>query len=388
MFFAAFLSLVLLPTTTFTKGLEGYIKATESERLIGWDSFYPGSESGMNRSGVVGLTFMIDEFGIPFEIMVAKSSSEKFEAAAIKSLLKYRFHPATLNSEVTVSRMSKSIRFGSLTIGSRRAPKFMNNYNKFEDEIEKAEPNQKLLLKYLKNMNRARQPTGNVYGFLLGAEYKYALEFLANGEKLDWAEKVLLQPNGHFRFSSKTDTYGPLIKWQIEKGRYGDALLNYNKMMKDASLSISQLERWIQHAELNKTSEVTSRQSEVKTYLNGMTIAGMKYNLNGLKYYLNQQTSILDQEIQGVYKLRDNGEIIEMKFEIGGNNYANFELLKRGISIKDVKGVITKLKLRCDTYFLAVDLKSENLIQIPQEYGQCNLQIMGDKGTTAILSQQ
>jgi hypothetical protein len=67
--------------------------------------------------------------------------------------------------------------------------------------------------------------------------------------------------------------------------------------------------------------------------------------------------------------------------------HGSLTLFKQAFSISEVNGKLLALNLRCDRNFasLAFDLTSE--YKIPEKWGQCYLQVIGEPATTFKLTE-
>ena len=372
------LTIIILSSATLFKvsiasaaPLSEYQDPSELKREKAWDSYYPGSEARMNRSASVKLTFMVDKKGDPFEIMINNSTNSNFNKAAVKAIKKISFNPAVHNGEVVIGRMDFTIPFQSRVIGTQRASKFMVRNNSFVKEMAKENPSKKLAEEHLIGMRRAKQPMGGLHGHLLGAELKYAEHFGTIKEKERAARKAILPGFSTLGGISVARNYGHLIRWQIELGYYGEALLNYERMIEiKKALKLS----------LTEGQKV----EKPKSYATKLKGAVSKQIL----FILNEQTRLLEESIDQIRAIRDGDKPFAREIALDESGSTNLELLKRTFYIQDVKGKIQTLKLRCQTKFLEINFNVEDTYSLPESFGHCNLQIKGSNNSRATLVQQ
>ena len=96
---------------------------------------YPRRERRQGKEGWVQVNFMISPEGKPYEVAVTHSSgSESFERAAVKTVSKWSFDPATMNGQPIDAGANYKIKF-SLEGPSGARSSFVHSYRKLQKSI-------------------------------------------------------------------------------------------------------------------------------------------------------------------------------------------------------------------------------------------------------------
>lgn len=320
------------------------------------------SDSGGNLSrdsGVVELIYMVDENGFPTEVLVVNSSHSKFNQAAKNAISEYRYKPARLNLKAVRSVVSTTVRFKfsavdlrdsrgvkSINIAEDRYRNMPNGFSTFYQrvniELEKTNPNARRVAHTISKMEGIKHHTFFSLAYLSIARLNYARKLGTEHEQVKAISELI-------RFDSfiadqykiltgetKTTYLAALLKLQIEAGMFAEALNNYA----DFKQQNPQIEKMFKP-----------------------TMVKLEY-------------------------LRDSQSLVERAIKIGEQGFVQLPLLKRVFLIDQIDGKIDSLKLRCDTRFLKILYKPDSQYDVPDKWGNCNLQIAGAVGTKAILIQQ
>ena len=342
--------------------LENFKLATLVEPL---DPEYPkkgfSDRSGVQStdSGLVELSFMVNDQGSPNEIAVVNASHPKFIEQAIKAIRSGKFSPAYLNGKAINSKLSLAVEFvftatdrqdsrGSTSnVGIRRVrglpDRYSSFYEKFNEEMQGSSPNERKASTLLKKMEIINHQNFYSLAYLSLAKYRFSEKFGTKEQSAD-ALKDLIAFDGRvtekhqiLKDDLELTILTGLLKLQIEAGQFAEAIRNYKAF------------------------------SIVEPKIESMFSAPM----------------------EKIIAIKDNKEsVTERKISLGEPGDTHLPLLKRSFMLDEVEGNVSDLKLRCDTRFAKLAYKADGQYDIPVKWGECDLQIIGDIGTTATLLQQ
>ena len=72
---------------------------------------YPLKERNAGHEGSVGVLLVIDPEGVPHDIIVSRSLSPAFDAAALEAVKAWRFAPATKNGKPITAKLDIQVEF-------------------------------------------------------------------------------------------------------------------------------------------------------------------------------------------------------------------------------------------------------------------------------------
>lgn len=302
---------------------------------------YPYSQRRENSSGAVQLIFMVNKEGKPFEIMVANSSLNAFTVVTVPALKKYRYEPATLNGKPVESRQTLRVKFRIDKQKQGASADFTRYYKKLKTELERENPENKRATKFIRKMEKAS--VKNLYALTYSglAWLEYSMHFGTADDKIDALKDIVLfdiEEEKEHKVLSKAasiSVMGNLLELLINTGRYGEALSYYKRLQP-------------------KSEKISTTFSDAITQIK------------------NIQTS-------------DASFIREIT--INNDGFVQLNLFKRSFQIEPIQGKIDTLKFRCDTKYFEVAFSVDASYQIPESWGQCNLQVLGPPGTSAKLLQ-
>lgn len=125
----------------------------------------------------------------------------------------------------------------------------------------------------------------------------------------------------------------------------------------------------------------------IRTQRNLKDYGSALYNFELLRKVDADKASIVAKEINGVFDWMNNDESLETPVVIPERGNTSFYLLKNRISIRKISGTFTKVILRCDQMHHEVAYTNDLTFDIPEEWGTCHLEVIGDPGATGILTQ-
>lgn len=308
--------------------------------------------------GLVKLIYMVDRQGKPYEVMVARTSMPKFSKEAVKSINKNEFKPAMRAAKPVNSRYSNDLEFvfddadlhdnrgnkGSIS-GARRfslPDGYKSYYDQFTNELDRTELNQAKLQQLLNTMANIKHQSFYSLAYLSLARYRAAKKFddkpkqMHALEDLIWFDERVETKHQVLQKDLKRTVYVALLQLQIESGHYAETLLNY--------------------AEFKKFDRKVG---------------------NMFKSYIAK-----------LILLKESDQATQRVVNIGEIGYAHLPLLKRSFVVDIDKGKISTLKLRCDAKFKELAFKIDAQYTLPDSWGECNLQIIGEQGSVVSVLQQ
>ena len=308
--------------------------------------------------GLVKLIYMVDKQGKPYQVMVVRSSMPKFSEEAVKSINRNQFKPAMRNAKPVDSRYHSDLKFvfdeadlhdsrgnkGSIS-GARRfslPDGYKSYYDQFSEELDQAKPDQDKLQQLLNTMTNIKHQSFYSLAYLSLARYRAAKKFddqagqMQALEDLIWFDEMVESKHQVLQKDLKHTVYIALLQLQIESGRYAEALDNY--------------------------SEFNNSDSKIGKLF---------------KDYIGK-----------IVLLKESDQATQRVLNIGDNGYSHLPLFKRSFVVEVDKGEITTLKLRCDTKFKELAFKVDAQYALPDSWGQCDLQIIGEQGSVVSVLQQ
>jgi len=361
-----FRSLLLFSTLSFCSlvwaGLKGFQPAVLIESSKPEYPVNVRSDSGGNLSrdsGVVELIYMVDKSGIPSQIMIVNSSHTKFNQAANDAISEYRYNTATLNSKPVESVVSTLVRFEFSALdlrdsrgvrsqsvaedGYRNMPNgFSTFYKRITTELKKTNPIERKVLHTISKMEAIKHQTFFSLAYLSIARLNYARKLGSEYQQINAIndlirfDEFISEQYKILTGETKTTYLAALVKLQIESGMFAEALKSY--------------------------TDFKQRDPQIE--------------------------KMFDATIVKLEDLRKSQSIVERTIKIGEQGFVHLPLLKRVFLLDQIQGNVDQLNLRCDTRFLKILYKPDSQYDIPTNWGNCNLQIIGTAGTKATLIQQ
>lgn len=80
-------------------------------------------------------------------------------------------------------------------------------------------------------------------------------------------------------------------------------------------------------------------------------------------------------------------EITTTDIAINKKGYTIEYLFKNTFALFDVSGLIESINLRCQNKYQTLEFEVEKEFSVPKSWGKCELEIIGDPGTSANLVQ-
>ena len=297
--------------------------------------------------GLVELVFMIGKNGKPYEVSVTRSTSPIFEEEAVNTILRYEYRPAKIQNTVIDSKGTALVEseFWRETSfpGTMGAPEgFHSFYNKFTKELEKISPDEYRARRYIEKMANLSDQTYVSLSHLELARYKYARIFATHAKAIEALYGIMLFEGivKHKRSVLEEDVADMvvvhLLKLLLENGRPAEVLALYTSY----------------HEKISKLPKLYSA------------------------------------AIETTIKLQESNVVIERKLVLTSRGDVHLPLFKRVFTIDQVVGELSAIKLRCDTNFAEMQYQEGAQYALPEAWGKCDLQLIGEPGTTASVLQQ
>lgn len=308
--------------------------------------------------GLVKLVYMVDQQGKPYQVMVARTSMSKFSEEAVKSINRNQFKPAMRNAKPVDSRHDSDLKFvfDEADLHDNRGTKgsvgdarrfslpdgYKSYYDQFTQALDQTKPDQSKLQQLLNTMSNIKHQSFYSLAYQSLARYRVAKEFddtlgqMQALEDLIWFDDVVETKHQVLQKDLKRTVYIALLQLQIASGHYAEALDNYSEFKK-ADRKIGEL---------------------------------------------------FQDYIGKIILLKESGQTTERVITIGDSGYSHLPLLKRSFVVETDKGKIDTLKLRCATKFKELAFKVDAQYTLPDSWGECDLQIIGEQGSVVSILQQ
>ncbi len=303
---------------------------------------YPLKEVRSENAGLVEVDFMVDENGRTFEPLVTRSTDKLFEKSALKAISKYEFKPGTRDGKPVASRSSIRLLFEIRDSQDRVNVGFAHAYRAAAKQFAKEAPDQAKLDRYIRKMKRTTYLTPYALSRLSVIEAKYANEFGDIHQRIEAIRSLLVMDK---RVNEKNRALDAQDRIDFQSVLFGD-LLRTQRFQEALPV----------YAELIKMKP--SLRKDYRKYIRS----------------IYEFKSATDQVASVAIRLTDRGNAIE-------------ELSKRIFAYDEVVGKIEILKLRCDAKFKELPFQADVEYRIPKSWGQCQLETIGEAGTTAKLLQ-
>ena len=301
--------------------------------------FYPGTALQTGQEAWVELNFMVDKEGKPFELMVTESTgSERFSESALNAVQKWTYEPARRGGEPIVGSVTTRISFmlGGAT-GARSA--FANRYRVFARTME--DGNEEEIKSALDRLvqSGARNHYENAY---LGyARFMYAQKFedpLTQMRHLLAALSYTREPDQKVYLPDEQARYAriELLRAQVLNNYLAEALQTYSYFEKKGDEEIVEL---------------------------------------------------FKPAIGSIKALEHSGPAYAIPLTLSPAGSSYVMLLKHKVYVQNVVGKVAEFKLRCTEHYIGFAAEPDVSYDVPDEWGDCTLEIIGDAGTTLELVQ-
>lgn len=353
------IQLILLIGFSSVQAEENYSRPVYLDESMKLFSYYPGGESAMARTGVVSIFLMVDKEGNTYEPMIERSNNHRFHKAALKAMDKAKFEPATLNGEAIDSATQFNMSFHmEFAWNSKRSSnkKFFQHQKSYFNELNKISPDKKKAAKYINKMTGTQHRFPYVQTSLSRSRYAFTKLFGNADDQIRAIREINISASGprsrnlnalqgtkifSTLYADSKSINLELIQLLINEGYYGEALHAYNAL----------LYRY----------RGASEDRVIEMFADSMA------------------------EIDGILR---SDKAFARNINLNQEGYTFLPLVKNSFAIDSIDGSIDTLKLRCTKKFMKLDFVKDSDFQIPKRWGQCQLQILGSKGSSARLIQQ
>ena len=303
---------------------------------------YPFRQQRKSQGGIVEIVFMVSEKGTTFSAMVVDSTHPEFEPAAIEAVNNYLYEPATVNGKPVDSVSEIRIMFAMRDSKDAATPRYSRLYRRAKASLSSDNPDRQKIRKTLDNMADEDFLSNYTLAYLYLLEYSFAEKFLGKSDQLQALRKLLL-------FEGKVE----------EKNQLLDAAT-----MKSIRMNILQL----------------------------LIQLGFYGEARNEFYWLNKElpdaAKPFESAMSQVYEKLKQGGVIARPIEIPDRGYDFHYLTKRSFEIDVAAGQIEKLNFYCTQKFGTMSFIPASNYQVPEDWGSCNVQIVGEPKTKATLYQQ
>lgn len=319
---------------------------SEAEFIEGSDktfSAYPGSESRMARTARVMVSFIIKKDGTVAEPMIERINNDRFSKNVLKWTSLRNYKPATVDGQPVDSWQRQRFGFNiafDYRSGRVSTELFNKHYKNFNTEISKEQPDQEKLQESLKRMAGSRHGSTLAYEMISSSRYKYAEKFLDRDAQIYALREMMLSNDRNIAVAKGTIADQELIRLLIEAGYYGEALEAYN----DA-----------------------------------------RYKLRS--DYRAQLRELFAPTIAQITDIINSDQAFSRPVKVGESGYTFLPLAKPNFGFDDIIGKFETIKLRCERKFAELKFVADSDYQIPENWGACQLQLLGKDGASAQLVQ-
>lgn len=318
-----------------TVALDLYSPPVSKERAT---PVYPVQSLNENREGWVRLEFMVDPQGKAYEIAVSESMGDRrFERAAIRALEKSTFEPAKVDGEPADAGHSLQYIF-ALEEGSKGA------------------------------------------GDWFVRTYRTVMRVIGEGDR-DKAEEKLASLEFHTKLNLYEDAYLHIAKF------------NYYAKWGDKHQQLRALDRAVAHefAERHLPQELFVNCQRVRFKL---LVETHDYERAIHTYHLLRGLELdepvlaaLERVVGRLETLRADDRAYAVPGDFGDRTSWSYHLFKDEFRIQNVEGDIAEIKLRCRNAYVFFRFEPGIKYRVAGKNNRCHLQLVGNPGTTFILTQ-
>lgn len=292
---------------------------------------FPPRAAMRGEEGWVILDFMIDEEGRAFEPMVVDAiGDDQFVDAALTALDDSTFAPASISGNPITS--SKTVRYVFVLEGHENGarPAFVSRFRRFTQFIN--DDDQEMARAELQKLEEDGAHSLYEDAFLNLARYYYAVKYGSSVDQMTYLERALF-----FDDADSYETYLPAA----------EAL----KLWPQLFVLQAQNRRF---AEALDTYEIISRvgADDAKTALADAVAQFSELATDDTSYTVTASTD--------------------------SNGSWNIGLFKDEFYLTNLEANINEIKLRCDQRYVFFEFEAETQYKVPPQFGQCELEVLGD----------
>lgn len=300
---------------------------------------YPQGELSRGRQGWVELSFVVDTDGnVVDPVVVDSSGSREFERAALRTLDRWKYEPATWNGKPVQQCETKTlITFAIEGDETKVSQPFFRRYRSIKKALDKSD-----VLRAAELIGKARTQLKLTLADMAWLSSLEARLAGLKGDKEAQLEAVRNATRGSGRWID--DKLFPNLLYvrtalELEQGNYAQSLSAYEKL----------------HA-VDPDSE----------------------HLGKLEPHIERIRSVIDSELA----LRVNATIDQTAQCLDCNKRWHHEPVRRAFSLTDVHGELGNIEFRCERRRVVAAAQEGLTWQLPESFGNCSIVVHGKPGTT------
>lgn len=297
---------------------------------------YPSNRRHQQREGWVGVNFMVDPAGHPYEVAVTDSIGDpEFERAAIEAIERSVFEPARLDGRPIDAGRSLYFTF----------------------QVEGTKPGAR------RSFVRA---------------HRQILEAIAADER-ETADRLLtdIEPRNLYE-----EAYANLARYSYAR-RWGTALSQLTAVTR-----ATRHEGKIRYLPDDQLSTALQTQFALQLEMRHFAAALKTWEELQEVGISDDGRAALQRAAAEIEALRDDARAFTVHGHIGPSSSWFHALLKPRFAIDVAHGEVAELKLRCDRNYVMFRFQPDLEYRVADGNGQCTLQVIGDPGTRLVLVQR
>ena len=307
---------------------------------------YPKLAKLANLSGFVEVSFMVDPRGNTYEAVVTRSSDSIFEASALRAVRLYKYGAAQIGGTAVDGRATSILHFMTFDQDHGVRYRERKDLNELLAEIQQAgDPKDALRKKMIAGLER-RSLTACGRAFTYYAMQQYAQKF------------------GDLKL--ETEALQNLLAYT----HFGAINLNDKRLSIcfDAAMERLLFERLIR----------LYFDQDMSAYAYRKTLdLDADFRLEGEKVLSNISSQWTEQVASRKHT-----------FQLSERGYELIELMSQTAKVISHDDSPIEIKLRCDAGFKELSFEKVGEIELPDDYGQCQVEIRGSAGTLVELIEE
>lgn len=304
---------------------------------------YPVSQITSGGEGLVLVNFMVDTDGQAFDpVIVESTGDEVFHQAAINALLDSEFEPAKLEGEPIVGSHSLLVRFELETDAPGATNEFASAYRYFQRALREEEPEREKIETAFSRLEQFGARNHYEHAYLNLARYSYAQLYGTDLEQIRHLRRAL---------SLSTSPRDPVylddeIIWELRRALFPLQVENNY------------------FAEALETHELMVESGDE---------AG---------------AASFQPVVDAVNALRQDDTEYFVPLTLDDAGSTSLQLFKSSFALIDGEGDLNEIKLRCEREYVAFQVERDVAYSLPDDAGDCSIEIIGDAGADFFLLQQ
>ncbi len=330
---------VALDSSEPMKELEtGYMPAKAINRA---PPLYPRSRAAKAHAGMVELSFMVGPDGRIFETIPLRSTHKAFERNAVDAVNQYVYAPATLDGVPIASRETIRVVFAMMREKDAVVPEFHKLYRSINKQLKKPRVDVPLIQNHIKRLRNTNNLSIYSLAQIAKLEVIFGQDHSSDEDYLEALQMLIL-------FEGMLDEQASFLPTEL--------LISLKQKIIDLNL------------QLGRFAESVSEYEE-------------------LALEDEQAASVFDQAIEQIRDLRKLKRSHAQNTKIVANRHTEISLIGDRVKLRSVTGTLEALKFRCSAKFFETPFELEKEYEIPDEWGHCHMEIVGEPGSTAEVIQ-